>query len=499
MTATTLETTAAAPRRLRSRRPPGRLTRRQQAALINALFVVAAIVALLFMPEERVLVAPALVLCGIALWFLTTLWAREGAPPVFESGTMWVLATTVYGVIPMIGFAMMGGQWSEYADGRLNWYDFNRSELAHLGWNYVVYTVSFVAVYLAARGRKPLRTVAVNRPSNAAIAAIFIVLLAAEAVTIALRVVYQYDLQAGYAQLEQVAESAKRVPYVFLQFGHIFMSAKLVVQQAILALLLMHWRRWRYRIALFVWLVAAVAGTVLHLGARGPVMLLLLSAGMLYHRLVRPVTFRGFVAAGLILLSAFLTIGIVRTLQSDPGVPTPNILTSTNEFQALFTTAYDIQKRKEMHQLGDVPWQLYVVDLYLLVPSQLLPFEKIDPSQWYLDVLGVPDVGYMFGVMAEAALGFGRSELLVRGALLGLILGLLHRAYMKHVTSFWLTLLYLFISIWTYYTFRATSFWMFYYVVYEFLPVFAFVKLTELLLLKAHRVHRITLISGGTA
>lgn len=499
MTATTPETAAAAPRRIRWRRPPGKLTRRQQAAMMNVLFVIAAVVALLFMPEEGVLIAPALALCGVALWFLTTLWAREGTPPVFESGTMWVLATTVYGMIPMIGFAMMGGQWSEFVDGRLTAYVFSRSELAHLGWNYVVYTVSFVVVYLAARGRMPLKTRALNRPSNAAIAAILIILAGAEAVTIALRVVYQYDLQTGYAQLEQAVENAKRVPYVIMQFSHVIMSAKLVVQQAIMALLLLNWRLWRYRVALLVWLAADIAGVLMQLGARGPVMLLLVSAGMLYHRLVRPVTLRGFIAAGLILLSAFLTIGIVRTIQSAPDVSTPNVLTSMNEFQALFTTAYDIQKRKEMNILGDVPWQLYAVDLYLLVPRQILPFEKIDPSQWYLDKIGVSGVGFMFGVMAEATLGFGRIELLARGALLGLFLGFLHRWYVKHAASFWLTLLYLFISIWTYYTFRATSFWLLYYVVYEFLPVVAFVKLMEFLLLKARRVNRVTLLNGGQA
>src|SRR6185369_2645780 len=125
MTATTPETAAAAPRRIRWRRPPGKLTRRQQAAMMNVLFVIAAVVVLVFMPEEGVLIAPALALCGVALWFLTTLWAREGTPPVFESGTMWALATTVYGMIPMIGFAMMGGQWSEFVDGRLTAYVFN--------------------------------------------------------------------------------------------------------------------------------------------------------------------------------------------------------------------------------------------------------------------------------------------------------------------------------------------------------------------------------------
>lgn len=463
--------------------------RARQAAAMNALFVLAALVTLLLVSEERVLIAPALALCAVALWFLTTLWVRDGVPPVFESGAMWMLATTVYGTIPMIGFAMMHGEWSEFVDGRLLPYEFNRAELAHFGWDYVIYTLSFVVVYLAARGRRAVRTTYLRRPSNTSIVLILALLAGIEAVTIALRLVYHYDLETGYAQLEQLVESARQVPYVVMQFSHVILDAKLVVSQAILALLLMNWRRWRYRVILFAWLAWAVTSLLVRLGSRGPVVLLLLSAGMLYHRLVRPVTFRQFVSVGLILLVAFLGVGIVRIMQAAPDVPIPNILTATNEFQALFTTAYDLHKQKQQGVLGDVPWQLYAVDLYLLIPRQLLPFQKIDPAQWYLDKIGVSGVGFMFGVMAEAALGLGRIELIARGLLLGLLLGLLHRWYVKHAPGFWITLLYLFVSVWTYYTFRATTFWFLYNVVYEFLPVMAFVKLMELLVSKVRQVH----------
>src|ERR1044072_8171804 len=212
-------------------------TRPRRAAAMTNLAVLAALGILLFAGAERVLLAPCVTLCVIALWFVMTLWMREGGAALFESGTMWMLATTAYGAIPMIGFAMMRGQWSELADGRLAVYDFNRSELAHLGWNYVIYTISFIAPYLAARGRRPLRMGPLRRPSNVSIVTIVAMLIGIEAVTIALRVVYQYDLETGYAQLEQFVENARHVPHVVLQFSHVVLDAKLVVQQAILALI----------------------------------------------------------------------------------------------------------------------------------------------------------------------------------------------------------------------------------------------------------------------
>jgi hypothetical protein len=451
---------------------------------MNASFVIAALLTLLLLPEARVFLAPAFALCGVTLWFLTTLWAREGSPPVFESGTLWMLTTAIYGTIPLIGFALMHGQWTRYVDSRLTIYDFNAAELGSFGWNYVIYAVSFLIIYMPARGRVALDTRPLRRPSAAGIWAMIVVLLVIEVVTIALRVVYGYDMEAGYTNLAEAMERAQRVPYVILQFAHIFLSAKLVVQQAILAMLLMKWRRLPYRLAIVIWLVVEILTLLMRLGSRSPVVLLLLSGGLLYHRLVRPVSFRVFVAAGLILLGAFIGAGALRTIQFVPEAATENMLTATNEFQALFTTAYDIQKRKELGMLSHVPWQLYAVDFYLLIPRQLLPFQKIDPAQWYVEEIGAAGsgVGFMFGVMAEAVLGFGRIELIARGAILGLLLGLLHRWYVKHASGYWTTLLYLFVSIFTYYTFRATTFWFLYFVVYEFLPVVGIVKLIEYLL-----------------
>src|SRR6266540_4129114 len=98
-----------------------------------------------------------------------------------------------------------------------------------------------------------------------------------------------------------------------------------------------------------IWLASEVIGAAVQLGSRGIVVLLLLSAGVLYHRLVKRVTFRQFAFAGALLLSAFLVAGVLRGLRSGaPSVERPrNVLTAANEFQGLFTTAFDLHKRKE--------------------------------------------------------------------------------------------------------------------------------------------------------
>ena len=94
--------------------------------------------------------------------------------------------------------------------------------------------------------------------------------------------------------------------------------------------------------------------------------------------------------------------------------------------------------------------------------------------------MGETGIGVMFGVMAQAAIGWGWIELILRGAVLGLLFALLHRWYVRQAAQFWPTLFYLFLAVWTYYTFRATTFRFVYFVIYQFLPVMVAVKLFEL-------------------
>lgn len=161
----------------------------------------------------------------------------------------------------------------------------------------------------------------------------------------------------------------------------------------------------------------------------------------------------------------------------------------TNEFQAVYATAYDLFMRRESGNLENVPWQLYVSDLYMVVPSQLLPFYKWDPSQWYLNLIEYqePVGGFMFGVISQAIIGLDWVELLLRGCLLGGVAASIHWWYVRRASEFWTTLLYLFLCVWAYYSFRASSFYIVYFVLYRFLPVVLLVRFTGTLLKPADR------------
>lgn len=480
--------------------------RRRRAAAVTACLglLLASGAALLFLrPDDRLLAAPMLSMGLTAAGYMLTLWARDGSPPVFEPGTLCMLAITVYGMLPMAGFLMMHGQWDRFSDGRLQNYPFIPAELGFFGWRYVVYSVAFAATYLLMRGRARVSTTAFTMPSQASQTAIIIVFTALYACKIALKMFYDYDpddFNYTDAAGSAARSLAKVTPYFIMQIGHNVLGALFVVELGVMILLIAHWRKRWCRYVLAAWLLYEVFSTVIKLGSRGRVVLLLISAGVLYHRLVQPVRFRTLIAAGLLLLFGFLVLGAIRVVESPEAMEehSQHVLTDDNEFQALFTTAFDIHKKKEAGEIRSVPWQVYVSDFYYPIPSQILPFEKIDPSIWYVDLLGETGqgIGYMFGVMSQAALGLDWIELVLRGAAIAAALALLQRWYVRRAVYFWPTLLSLFVSIWAYYSMRASTFYFTYFLIYHFIPVMLAVKLLEELLsrMRGRKIEQTTLV-----
>lgn len=480
---------AAGPNRVVLLRTPAvARSRRTWLALgLNAAALLASAITLYaFPPEQRPIAAPMLVLGAIVVAFISILWTSEGELPLFESGTLIVLSTAIYGVLALTGFLLMHGVWDESIDFRLTYYPFRPSELGHIGWHCVVYLASFAVTYLVVRGHASAKGAGIDIPRASEISAIVVIFLALTFFRVALKVVYGFETDLSYAQLGEASAATARMPFIVRQFSHHFVSALLIAQQALLIVLLSRWKRPLYRIIVAGWLLWEIIGTAARLGSRTEAVLLLLSAGLVYHRMVKPLSPAKFILGGVLLVGAFTVIGEVRNFAAAlPGQRRPNPLVVVNEFQVLFTNAYDLEKRTESHTIS-VPWQIRAADLYMPIPSQLLPFEKLDPSTWYSAAIGVPP-GLMFGVLAQAAVGLGRIELVLRGIAVGVFFALMHRWYVRRAARFWPTLFYLFLTVWTYYSFRATSFWFVSFIVYQFLPVLVATKLTQLALNRAWR------------
>ena len=180
----------------------------------------------------------------------------------------------------------------------------------------------------------------------------------------------------------------------------------------LLIILISGWSAIRNRVFVVLLLGFEVSMLLTRFYGRTELMIVLLTSVVLYDRFVRPLSIKLVVGTIAIALVAVVIYGAMRdavVTQSLGRAPAeaamPSLDTNNNEFQVLWANAFDLHKRRELGTLK-VPWQIYVSDLYMVIPSQLLPFEKIDPSLWYIDVLGDRSgIGFMFGILAQAALG----------------------------------------------------------------------------------------------
>ncbi len=100
----------------------------------------------------------------------------------------------------------------------------------------------------------------------------------------------------------------------------------------------------------------------------------------------------------------------------------------------------------------------------------MLGVQKIEPSDWYLEQLGVTTPGVGNDVRRD---GPGSDRLWHDGAV---VQGVVARPRVRtgaprlrgRARGFWATMLYLYLCLWSYYTIRASSFYFVYVLVYRF-------------------------------
>lgn len=429
---------------------------------------------LLLTPEAQYVALPAAVVATLTTLFLFTIWRRSGELPVFEIGTVFAVIMALYSIVPAVNFISGGPGWTSLSDGRLLFYNPQSREVGDFLWRYVALVAGFVTAYLKARGRNlgPLEAPVV--PDKWASGVLFALFVACWGYQRTIEYIFGIVLSPSYlgGGLQAYAEYYN-TPYFVQQVTHNVVGAMLAIKLCLIGLLLLHWRSAWARVLVIGWIAAEIAMSFANMGSRTYMALLVFGTLLLYHRLVFRLRPWMAIAGAVVMLSGFVIYGAMRdwggsitgAYQQDARVWTAN-----NDFQTMFGTAYDVEMTRTRVGLGAVPWQVYVSDLYLLIPSQFLPFDKIEPSTWYYTLIASP-TSQMFGIISQSVVGFGWPELLLRGLVLGFVFAKLHRWYVIRSRSYWWTLFYAYACIWCHYVFRSTMIWPAYFVVYEFVPV----------------------------
>lgn len=440
--------------------------------------------------DVRYVLAPIAATLLVALLFWRTLTDRRGGIPLVDLGTLTVLATVCYTIIPPLQFLLSGMEHTSLSAYQLYVLAPTPEQFGAFTWWYVVYFSSFVIGYLVTDSRSKMECGNPVPPGHGTVKCLVFLFIILSAIMFAIEVLYGINL-GGVYDFERMYDSYEmflQMPLIFRQFygiiGHT--GILFIVKLGLLLTIFLNWEKHVYRYTLYAWLLFMLISNVLWMGARTELVLTFLASALMYHRFVKPLKLSQILPAGIILFAGFIIIGLMRGSASLGAnlVNFRNILDSpeltfsaSNEFEALFGGNYDLLQMKQRGLLGEVPLQFTLYDLIMIIPQQILPFEKLEVQEWYIKLSENPGF-FMFNPISQSIIGFGWVELILRGLFLGFVFAKARAWYIRRASSFWATLFYFYLIIISYYTIRGTAIYVILVsILFRFIPLYFLVRL----------------------
>lgn len=429
-------------------------------------------------PNERPVVGP---ICAATFLFAlmwTAISRRDRALPIFDVGAIFAFVMLLYTAVPQIGFMVGGLAFTVLSDSRMLQYNPTAYDVGAFGWRYVVYFAGFATAYLLFRRTADIAVI--RMPGKATTIAIIWWALVLAAFLVSLWGATGFSFLRSYDDLEGQQSLFESLPLIVQQVSHNAYGILLILKYALLIVLYSSWPRRRWLI--FCWIAAEVCITVATFGARTPLLHFLAANVMLYHIAVKPLSFGNAVGSVVVLTAGALIYGFLRNVvEADIG--DAPLLSTTNEFQSVFATGYDVAQRYFSGSLP-VPLQVYFADVLRLIPQQFLPFPKIEPSGWYLREIGFDGlgIGFMFGAIAVGVITGDWPSLAIHGFSLGWILAVVHNWYGRHNKNFYVTLSYLWTCLAVYYCIRASTLYITVWVGYRLLPALLLIYMSAKLI-----------------
>lgn len=441
-----------------------------------------------------VLSAPLLVMAAITAVYFLKLIREEKRLPITEAGSFYILAIFAYGALPLIGHLLSGMHLTVLSHGRLYALDPEPGEFASVGWMHVLFMVSFVLAYFSVRrARAPCNGTPLQMSADT-LKVLVLLFLMLEGYFLYLKLFAGVDFSAAYDQsLYDHAQAFQQLSHAQQQLVVHPLGMLSAIKIGMVVWLTSNWHTRVHRWALFAVLAYIVLAYVMAPGGRFAVISVFLAAILSYHQFVRPIPVRRTMLFACLFFVAFFAANILRSgggdlsglgrlfdLASSNYGLIEDFFSFSNEFQISYGSIMSLQ-----HTLADpmvkIPWQVRFYDVLLVIPQQLLPFAKVDPVAWYVQLSNNPDF-FNYGVIAESLLGGGEAEIVLRGLVTGGLLAAIHNWHVSRPGQFWPTFFYIWLTIIIYQSFRNTSAYFLPLVLFQWLPVYFGVGILTILL-----------------
>lgn len=453
--------------------------------LAAALAVV--LIALSLRPIYQVftLIAPLSALTGICVLFFWNLTRKDRRLPIIDLGSFYMLAILAYGALPLTWHLLSGMHLTVFGHGRLYAIDPAPAEFAQVGWMHVVFALLFACAYLAMRRKPPYASGTHLRVSGTTSKILLAMLLVFQGYFFWVRASTGVEFSTAYdSSLYEQAAAYQQLSLVQQQFIAHPYGMLAAIKIGLIIWLTANWTSRAHRWALISVLVFLVLSYIKAPGGRFTLISMFLAAFLTYHHTVQPIRLRAAVTYSSLLMASFFAANMfrggdgsgIRVVAIWDALDMSTGFSFANEFQISYGSILELHHKLTSGALREIPWQVYLHDLLLVIPQQLLPFEKIDPVRWYVTSTNNPDY-FNYGVIAESVLGFGLAELVVRGLMTGLIFAAIHNWWMRKSSKFWPTFFYMWLMIVVYQSFRNTSTHIVPLIIYQWLPVYAVVAL----------------------
>lgn len=391
------------------------------------------------------------------LIFFYTVRRRSTEFDIFELGTFYAAIVALYAIFPALAYLANGMEFGPLSDLRLFRAQPLPRELAPVFWCYFAYFAAFGAAYLARRSDDRKTSITFRLPERRTFAALVITLVAIKVFFVAIRVVYGIQSAETYNETYLLYSN---LPLILQQLLNHLNGMVLTLEILIMVVLTRNFRKYRWWILGWFSLefVTSVIGGV---GSRTELFVLAVALAIGYHYSVKKLRLRVALTLGVIGMVLFIAMGVLRDKNlAEAG--TLNPLSFNNEFEAVFANAYDISQLRKTGEVREIFPEFYFSDVLALIPRQIVPFKKIDVSEWYSKTF-YPEYaetggGLAFGAIAESFVGFGWLDAIWRGAVIGLIFAFLNNRLFRREQTIWSFGLYAWVLTFAYQCFRGGTF-----------------------------------------